>query len=212
MTVRGEGLAEGPANLATLQAVLHASGGSAAQVREALATNARRITETLGPYASALLEPPTAELHVAPVFRTRPAGRVTGYTGRYETRLLVTYFDALSPLVELLTGLPQSEVSGPWWSLQPGHPLHREARQAAIADARGRAQDYAAAFGGTLGELLEISDLEGGHGGPIRYARAMSPTPDDAGFDFDPQRQSVHAQVVLRCTLEGAGPVGVPQQ
>ena len=43
--------------------------------------------------------------------------------------------------------------------------MYREVRLAAIADARRRAEDYAAAFGATVAELVEVSDLDGGMGG-----------------------------------------------
>ena len=40
--------------------------------------------------------------------------------------------------------------------------MYREARLAAIADARRRADDYAAAFGTTVADLVEVSDLNPG--------------------------------------------------
>ena len=46
-------------------------------------------------------------------------------------------------------------------TLRPGNPIHRQARIAAIDEARRRAADYAAAFDATLGSLLEVSDLDG---------------------------------------------------
>ncbi len=49
-------------------------------------------------------------------------------------------------------------VEGPWWALRPDSPVHRQARLAAARDAAVRAGEYAEAFGGRLGDLLEAAD------------------------------------------------------
>jgi uncharacterized protein len=81
--------------------------------------------------------------------------------------------------------------------------MYREARLAAIADARRRADDYAAAFGTTVADLVEISDLNSGLGGGARELRAfaMANGADDAAFEFEPAAQSVSGQVTVRFSL-----------
>ena len=56
----------------------------------------------------------------------------------------------------------QVEVAGPWWSLRPDSPAHREARHAAIADALLRAREYAEALGARVTALLELADAGAG--------------------------------------------------
>jgi uncharacterized protein len=74
---------------------------------------------------------------------------------------------------------------------------------AAIADARRRADDYAAAFGTTVGDLVEVSDLNTGLGG-VREMRAfaMGGAAEDAAFEFEPATQSVSGQVTVRFSLK----------
>jgi hypothetical protein len=118
--------------------------------------------------------------------------------------LLVQDFEALSPLIQALSRLPNSQLDGPWWSLRPDHPVHREVRLAAIADARSRADDYAAAFGATVAELIEVSDLERGFSGGTRAAAFReSARADDAAFAFEPELQTVSGQVTVSFTLDG---------
>ena len=53
------------------------------------------------------------------------------------------------------------------WNLNVDNPAQRRVRTAAVADARRAADDFAAAVGGTLGELLSLADpglLGGGPG------------------------------------------------
>ena len=78
--------------------------------------------------------------------------------------LEVADFEALSELIMGLSRLPNSQIDGPWWSLRRSNPVYRDVRLARIADARQRADDYAAAFGATvlLSELVEGYDLDGG--------------------------------------------------
>jgi uncharacterized protein len=81
--------------------------------------------------------------------------------------------------------------------------MYREARLAAIADARRRADDYAAAFGTTVGDLVEVSDLNTGLGA-VREMRAfaMGGAAEDTGFEFEPAAQSVSGQVTVRFSLK----------
>ena len=90
----------------------------------------------------------------------------------------------------------------------PDNPIYREVRLAAIADARQRADDYAAAFGATVSELVEVSDLDGGFAPmPRRMSAKMEMAADmgDASFAFEPAVQTVSGQVTVRFTVRVAG-------
>ena len=200
VTVRGEGQAEGPPELATVSAVLHVSGRSAADVTRSLAALAQQVDAALPDLAFDAVR--TDPLQVTPVFDRRSGARITGYTGRYSTRYTVADFSVLSDLVVALTGLPGAQVDGPWWSLRRGSPLEREARLDAVRSAVTRAQDYAAALGATLGDLLDLSDTDGTMGAMPR-AFAMSPKGrgEPPELDLEPQPQTVTASVTARFAL-----------
>ena len=124
---------------------------------------------------------------------------------------MVADFEALSELIMGLSGLPDSQLDGPWWSLRRDNPLFREVRLAAIADARRRADDYAAAFGATVAELVEVSDLDGGFGGgrPMRMSAKMEMADAaDTTFAFEPEEQTVSGQVTVRFTVRGGSAGG----
>src|SRR5262245_65934625 len=94
-------------------------------------------------------------------------------------------------------------VAGPWWSLRPDSPLYSQARTAAARDATGRAGEYAEAFGGQLGGLIEAADvgLLRGHsdqGVAVRApaaagSRAFAAAGDSASLAFEPVQQPVTA-------------------
>lgn len=203
VTVRGEAQLEGPPDLATLALTLHASGDSAERTRSQLAEGSAAVTQLLQRFEAALERSSTSGLHVSPVFNRRSPAKITGYQGTFTTQIVVADFDSLSPLVLALTALPNSQIDGPWWSLRPDNQMFRDARLAAIADARRRADDYAAAFGTALADLVEVSDTNAGFGG-VREMRAfaMAKGADDASFEFEPAVQTVAGQVTVRFSLK----------
>jgi len=203
VTVRGEAQLEGPPDLATVALTLHASGDSPERTRSQLAEGSAKVAELLRQFEVSLERSSTTGVHVFPIFNRRTPPKITGYQGTFSTQIVVADLESLSPLVLALTALPNSQVDGPWWSLRPDNPMYREARLAAIADARRRADDYAAAFGTTVADLVEVSDLNTGFGG-VREMRAfaMAKGAEDAAFEFEPATQSVSGQVTVRFSLK----------
>ena len=203
VTVRGEAQLEGPPDLATVALTLHASGDSPERTRSQLAEGSATVAELLREFEASLERSSTTGVHVFPVFNRRTPPKITGYQGTFSTQIVVADLESLSPLVLALTALPNSQVDGPWWSLRPDNPMYREARLAAIADARRRADDYAAAFGTTVADLVEVSDLNTGFGGAREMrAFAMAKGAEDAAFEFEPATQSVSGQVTVRFSLK----------
>jgi uncharacterized protein YggE len=203
VTVRGEAQLEGPPDLAGLSCTLHASGDSAEATRAQLATGSQAVAALLEQFAGALERNSTSGLHVSPTFNHRNPTKITGYTGTFSTSLVVSDFEALSELILALSALPSSQVDGPWWTLRRDNPMYREVRLAAIADARRRAEDYAAAFEATVSELVEVSDLDGGFGGatPAMARGFKESMAADASFAFEPALQTVYGNVTVRFTL-----------
>jgi uncharacterized protein len=203
VTVRGEAQLEGPPDLATLALTLHASGDSAERTRSQLAEGSAAVSQLLQRFEAAIERSSTSGLHVSPVFNRRTPTKITGYQGTFTTQIVVGNFDSLSPLLLTLTSLPNSQIDGPWWSLRPDNKMFREARLAAIADARRRADDYAAAFGTTVADLVEVSDLNTGFVGAREMrAFAMAEKADDIAFQFEPATQTVSGQVTVRFSLK----------
>ena len=203
VTVRGEAQLEGPPDLASVALTLHASGDSAEDTRSQLAEGSAKVAQLLAQFETAVERSSTSGVHVFPVFNRRTPPKITGYQGTFATQIVVADLESLSPLVLALTALPNSQVDGPWWSLRHDNAMYREARLAAISDARLRADDYAAAFGTTVADLVEVSDLNTGFGGAREMrAFAMATGAEDAAFEFEPATQTVSGQVTVRFSLK----------
>jgi uncharacterized protein YggE len=211
VTVRGEAQLETPPDLATLSVTLHAAGDTADRTRAQLADGSNAVAELINRFASVLERSSTSGLHVSPTFNRRTPTKITGYSGTFSATLEIADFEALSELIMGLSRLPNSQIDGPWWSLRRSNPVYRDVRLAAIADARQRADDYAAAFGATVSELVEVSDLDSGFAPMPRMMSAKMEMASDMGeadFAFEPAVQTVSGQVTVRFTVRGGSTGG----
>jgi uncharacterized protein len=201
LIVRGEAQLDVPPDRASVSVTVHSTGSSAAAVRRELAAASEQVRPLLEA-APGVLEFRSTGLHVGPLLAGRGGARITGYRGSFGTTIEVDDLEHLPALVQSLLGLPQAQVDGPWWSLRRDHPAYREARLAAVGDAQRRAEDYAAAFGATVGAVLEVSDLEEGFAArPFGKAMRAMAAPDEPAFDFEPELQTVTGRITVRFAM-----------
>jgi uncharacterized protein YggE len=117
------------------------------------------------------------------------------------TEDVVLRLDDVTALEDVLAALVRSEpaaLNGPSWVLVNPTAARRAAQERAVADARDRAEGYAAALGGRLGPLLRLSEAPD-HGGSPRdvrmmAARAEMAAPDvrELGLEPEPVRVTAH--------------------
>jgi uncharacterized protein YggE len=119
------------------------------------------------------------------------------------TEDVVLRLDEVGALEEVLAAVVASEpatLNGPNWMLKDPDTARRRAQEHAVADARDRAEGYAAALGGRLGALLRLSEAGDGGVEPRAYrmaamARAEAePDVRELGLEPEPVR------VTVRCT------------
>ena len=203
VTVRGEAQLDVPPDLATLAFTVHSTGDSVETPRTELAKASAQIRDMLADHARAIERSSTSGLHVAPIFSRRGGTKITGYRGSFSTQIVVHDFDMLSALIFALTPLPNSQIDGPWWSLRPDNAAFRKVRLDAITDARRRADDYAAAFGASVADLVEVSDLETGFlsGREMRTFAMAKGVADEVDFELEPATQTVSGQLTVRFAL-----------
>ncbi|MCU1658055.1 MAG: hypothetical protein JWO57_2711 [Pseudonocardiales bacterium] len=107
-------------------------------------------------------------------------------------------------LAGALGRVPDTAIEGPHWQIEGDNPAHHEIQADAVREALARAERYAAALGGTLGRLVELSDTEVGSGRHMVFAasaRAADHGPGLETLDFTPQPIELHASVQARWFL-----------
>lgn len=127
--------------------------------------------------------------------------RVVGCRAGEHIALLVTDVTKLDAVLSALVGAEPTDLQGPRWVLADPAAAQREAQGRAVAEARIRAEGYAAALGGTLGPLLRLSETPE-HAAPMthRMAAAESAAPDVRALGLEPEP----VRVTARCTTSWA--------
>ena len=194
--------------IATLSVTVQARDPDRRTVLDRLTTRNAQVLDLIKGYGEAVekLESGAASVYPDIKYKERTE-RVRSYLGRASARVVIRDFTVLGELMARLADGDLVTVAGPWWSLRPDSRVYRQARIAAAQDATRRAGEYAQAFGGELGGLIEAADtgLLTGHAeqgaafhamaaGGVMRASAAEP----AGMDFEPVKQTVTAQVDAR--------------
>jgi uncharacterized protein YggE len=126
--------------------------------------------------------------------------RVVGCRASQQIAVLVTDVTAMEEVLAGLVATEPAGLNGPRWTLVDEAAAHREAQRRAVADARGRAEGYAAALGGRLGALHALTEppehtvTYRTMAAEAHQARDLAADVQDLGLEPEPVR------VTARCT------------
>ena len=194
VTVTGEASREVPPEQAVFSVVVSAAGRDRAGLLSRLTEQAAAVGAVLDRAG------PVVERRQSDGVQIYPEDR-RSYQGSITTTVTVADLGALGGLLGEVAAQEATSISGPWWQLRPGNRAGADVRREAVADALGRARDYAAAVGASVARILEISEAEG-HGSHRMMARAgIAEAAGAPEFDLHPQPQTVEARVLLRVAI-----------
>jgi len=108
----------------------------------------------------------TSNFQVSPQYpptqpNQREAPRISGYQVSNDVTARVKNLSKLGAILDALVQVGANQISGISFDIAEPKPLQNEARKLAVADARARAEIYAAAAGVGLGRVLQISETDG---------------------------------------------------
>ncbi len=209
ISVRGEARMEAEPEIAVISVTVQARDRDRRTVLNRLASRNTQVLDLIKGYGEAVETLESSPASVYPDIKYKERGeRVARYLGRAGARVVIRDFTVLGELMARLADAELVTVAGPWWSLRPDSPVYRQARIAAARDATRRAGEYAEAFGGRLGGLIEAADtgLLTGHADHGIQVRSMAMAAGGAAalageppsLDFEPVKQPVTAQVDAR--------------
>ncbi|MET8826784.1 SIMPL domain-containing protein [Streptomyces sp. NPDC004610] len=208
IAVRGEAHLEVDPEIARIGITVTARGRDRRTALDDLTRRNATVLDLVKSYGDAVERVETGALSLTPQLTKGRGERVRTYQGTVHLTAELTDFTALGELTTRLADLDLTRVDGPWWSLRPDSPAHRDARRRAVQEAVQRAREYAEALGTTLAALVELADT--GAEAPHPYApapgsmRSVAYAAEDAGaapLDLEPQRQQVYATVNARFTM-----------
>jgi len=168
---------------------------AAKDAREAMAANAKSANALVQLIKSEGVAPKdiqTSGLSISPMFSNQQpaqpnAPTITGYSVSDNVTVIVRDIPRLGALLDGAVAAGANAIYGIGFGQNDPSALLDKARPLAVADARRKAEIYAAAGGAKIGRLMELTEEAGAR--PVAFAArayapsAAAPTPIEAGED-----------------------------
>ena len=202
ITVIGSGAASGASDTAEVNAGVVTQAATASQAMSQNSAAMEQVLKALTALGIADRDIHTTNVSIVPVRAPPQTGRqqpspVVGYEVTNQVRVTVRNLAALGRLLDTLVSQGANTLGDIGFSIADPAPLLEQARTKAIADARQKAQVYAAAAGVKLGRVIFIRDTTPGLPRPMS-ARVMS----SAAVPIAPGEQELEVSVSVTYALE----------
>jgi uncharacterized protein len=177
ISISGHGEVKAVPDLAVLSIGVTSQATTA---RDALDANTKSMKALLDILQKTGIEPrdmATSNFSVAPRIDygrdNNQPGKVVGYDVNNMVMVTVRKIDDLGGLLDVAVTTGSNTISGIAFSVSKPDAMLDEARKAAVADARHKAEIYAAAGGFTLGDIMSLNEATG-YASPPPYAAKYS--------------------------------------
>lgn len=188
ITVSGEGEVTIVPDLAILRGGVTTTAKTAREASEANAKTMTAVMTSIKTTGIADQDVQTSRLSLQPVHDRDQ--RITSFQATNQVTVKIRDMGKISDVIDRLVGVGANDISGIQFAVSsPSKPLD-QAREAAVADARRKAEVYARAANVKLGGAVNIT--EEGSAGPrpgLMFSAARSSTPVSPGEEI--QRVSV---------------------
>ncbi len=129
-------------------------------------------------------------------------GPITGYRVSNSVRVTIRELDKAGTIMEQAVNAGANTVQGLTFTIEDPKPVETEARVSAIQDARFKADALAQEAGATVGQVINISEVQTGGPIPINQPAAMEGRGGGGGVDIAPGMQDVTVQVMVTYELQ----------
>ncbi len=198
VTVNGSGTVESVPDRAHFAFGVESLGATAGEALEQNSKAMRAVLAALRRAGVDLRDVRTQSVSLNP--RYGDDGKsVTGYTAVNTVSVEVDSLERAGSLVDAAVAAGANQVQGPSLVREERDELYREALEAAVAEAKAKAQVLASAGGASVGQTLRI--VEGGAVGPPMpvYERALAA--DAASTPIQPGTEKIEATVTVTFAL-----------
>jgi uncharacterized protein YggE len=174
ITVQGVGKITLTPDLATISVGIQSQAATAAKAQQAASAAMTRIIDAVKKAGVADIDLKSQWVSLQPQYAYSPSGtvppRVTGYQANQALAIKVRAIETTGAVIDAAVAAGATQVSGISFSVADPTAATAQARNAAMADAKKRAQALAQAAGVSLGTLLTVTEVS-----------APSPVPYMAG-------------------------------
>jgi uncharacterized protein len=197
ITVTGHGTVEVTPDVADVWLGVQATAPSGDEVMTTVERRSNALVDTLKGAGIAERDIQTSGLSLYPNY-SRNGQTITSYTASVDVTVRVRDIDRVGELVDAVQGSVGENltIGGISFSYENPEAVLEQARVAAIENARTRAQQYAAAAGVEVGEIVKIVETPTG-GPPVPYAAAEELAADRLAIEPGSQELAVDVSVVF---------------
>jgi uncharacterized protein YggE len=193
VNVTGEGSISAAPDFAEVTLGVTSTGKKAGDAVAANAQAANTLVALIKSEGVAPADIQTSSVSVSPIFsqplpNQQTAPTVTGYSVSNNVSVRVRDITRLGALIDKAVTAGANSIYGIGFGHNNLSALLDKARPLAVADARRKAELYAAAEGGKIGRLMVLTEDGGVRESPMAFSRASAmpappPTPIEAGED-----------------------------
>jgi uncharacterized protein YggE len=196
ITVSGHGTVSVVPDTADLMAGVQAQAATATEALDTVGTKSQSLIDTLKDAGIASEDIQTAGLSLYPTYGNERQ-EITGYQASTSVTATIGDVTKVGDVVDALKSLvgDQLTLQGVSFSYKDPEAVMADARTAALANAKVRAEQYAAAAGVELGGVLRI--VETSVASPVMYRElaAAAPAADSAKVAVEPGSQDLAADI-----------------
>jgi uncharacterized protein YggE len=203
ITVSGLGEVRTEPDIAIVNIGIEASGATVQEARDTGADAASKLIASVKANGVEDKDIMTTSVNIYPqyFYSQNEPPRITGYIANNQLAVTVRDLDKAGKVIDdgVAAAGDAARLQGISFGIDDPQPFLKEAREKAIADAKSRAETYAAAAGVKVGVILSISESSGSTG-PILRAPATGGSFDSA-TPIQPGETTVSASVAIRFAI-----------
>jgi hypothetical protein len=200
ITVVGQGEAKGAPDTASIQLGVQTESATAREALTSNNTQMQALVAKLKELGIADKDIQTSNIAIYPRYDNN--GRaVEAYQVSNTVTVRIRDITATGALLDQVVDAGANNINGISFMINDPRQIQQTARDAAIADARARAEAMAKAAGVTLGQVLAISETVGQPVVPL-MARAEAAMAADASVPIQSGEQTINAQVQMTFELK----------
>lgn len=203
VTVTGEGKVTAKPDIVQATAGVSSEGKTPPEASEANSTAMASVIAALKAAGIAETDIRTARFSIAPLYaqRERGAPRIAGYRVVNHVRATVRDIAALGGVLDKLTAAGATDITAIEFMVENSTELLDNARLAAFAEARRKAELFARAAGTQLGRAVTITEEDAMPPPPRPYRALSAATSAASATPIEPGEETLRARVTVSFEL-----------
>lgn len=200
--VTGEGSVAAKPDIATLNVGIQAQGSTVKAAQDQINATINKVAEAIKKLGVEQKDIQTTNYNINPNYDFQGnIQRITGYSASTNLSIKVRNIDLVNQVIDQATGSGANQVGGISFDVDDKTKLENEARQKAVAEARGKAESAAKIAGFKLGRIVNYSENFEGEPRPIPLRMSVG-APDAEKLETAVEPGSSEIRVIVTLSYE----------